>query len=65
VRAGGHHVPAADIRRRFKRSLVHLVEDYLPLATRWVIWDNRGLFAKRLAFSAAHDIESVRELIAV
>jgi predicted ABC-type ATPase len=40
VRMGGLNVPAADIRRRFKRSLVHLLDDYLRLATRWAIWDN-------------------------
>jgi predicted ABC-type ATPase len=65
VRMGGHDVPEADIRRRFKRSLVHLMGDYLSLATRWVVWDNRGLPAKRLAFSTTHDIESVRQLIGV
>ena len=65
VRMGGHDVPEADIRRRFKRSLVHLLADYLPLATRWAVWDNRGLPAKQLAFSATHDIEYVRQLIAV
>jgi predicted ABC-type ATPase len=63
VRMGGHDVPAADIRRRFKRSLIHLVNDYLPLATRWAIWDNRGLPAKRLATSAIDDVNSVRRLI--
>src|SRR5881275_2624469 len=41
----------ADIRRRFNRSFNHLVDDYLPIATRWAIWDNRGLPAKRLATS--------------
>ena len=65
VQQGGHHVPAGDIRRRFKRSLVHLVDDYLPLASRWAIWDSRGLPAKRLAISDVHDIESVRKLISV
>ena len=63
VRMGGHDVPATDIRRRFKRSLVHLINDYLPLATRWVIWDNRGLPAKRLATSASDDVNLVRHLI--
>ena len=65
VQLGGHDVPAADVRRRFKRSLVHLLDDYLPLASRWAIWDSRGLPAKRLAISATHDIESVRKLIDV
>ncbi len=59
----GHDVPVADIRRRFKRSLNHLVDDYLPLATRWAIWDNRGLPAKRLATSVTDDVNSVRRLL--
>jgi len=63
VKLGGHHVPARDIRRRFKRSLAHLLDDYLPLATRWAIWDSRSLPVKRLAISSDHDIESVRKLI--
>ena len=63
VRMGGHDVPVSDIRRRFKRSLIHLVTDYLPLATRWAVWDNRGLPAKRMATSATDDVNSVRSLI--
>jgi predicted ABC-type ATPase len=62
VQQGGHHVPAADIRRRFKRSLVHLLDDYLPLATRWAVWDSRSLPAKRLANSGVNVIESLRPL---
>ena len=63
VLQGGHHVRASDIRRRFKRSLNHLINDYLPLAARWVIWDGRGLPAKRLAVSDINDIETVRALV--
>ena len=63
VKLGGHHVPAADIRRRLKRSLAHLLDDYLPLATRWAIWDSRSLLVKGLAISSDDDIESVRKLI--
>jgi predicted ABC-type ATPase len=63
VRMGGHHVPASDIRRRFKRSLVHLFDDYLPLADRWAIWDSRELPVKCFAASATYDIESVRQVI--
>ena len=60
VRMGGHNVPTADIRRRFKRSLTNLFCAYLPLATRWAIWDSRGLPAKRLATSATDDVNSAR-----
>jgi predicted ABC-type ATPase len=63
VRMGGHHVPAADIHRRFKRSLEHLLADYLPLATRWAFWDGWVLPPKRLAISGTHDVDSVRKLI--
>jgi predicted ABC-type ATPase len=65
VKLGGHHVPAADIRRRFKRSLIHLPADYLPLASRWAVWDSRSLPVNRLAISTNHDIEFVRKLIGV
>lgn len=41
VKKGGHHVPAADIRRRFHRSRAHFVADYAPLADFWAVWDNR------------------------
>jgi len=63
VQLGGHNVPVGDIRRRFKRSLVHLLDDYLPLASSWAIWDGRELPVKPLANSTTHDIESVRQLI--
>lgn len=63
VSMGGHHVPATDVRRRFKRSLEHLVANYLPIATRWAFWDGWQLPPKRLAISDAHDVDSVRKLI--
>jgi predicted ABC-type ATPase len=63
VKQGGHHVPVADIRRRFKRSLIHLFDDYLPLVNRWVIWSTHGLPMKQLAISSSYDIESLRKLI--
>jgi predicted ABC-type ATPase len=64
VRAGGHDVPEPDVRRRFERSLHHLVSDYLPLATTWAVWDNRGLLARVLASFATHDINEVAGLLA-
>ena len=63
VKQGGHSVPAGDIRRRFKRSLTHLLDDYLPLTSRWAIWDSRSLPVRRLAISGEHDAESVRVLL--
>ncbi|MCP5522829.1 MAG: AAA family ATPase [Verrucomicrobiales bacterium] len=63
VRLGGHDVPVSDIRRRFWRSLHHLLDDYLPLATRWAVWDSRGLLVKRLAISSVHVIADVQTLL--
>jgi predicted ABC-type ATPase len=65
VREGGHNVPVTHIRRRFERSLKHLLDDYLPLATQWTIWDNRGTTPKFLASSLSHDIDMVRRLVSV
>ncbi len=40
VGLGGHHVPDEDVERRFERSQRHFLEDYLPLADAWHLWDN-------------------------
>lgn len=63
VLQGGHHVPARDIRRRFKRSQLHLVKDYLLLADNWAVWDSRNLPAKQLASSVMHDENDVKDLL--
>jgi len=62
---GGHHVPTADVRRRFKRSLDHLLDDYLPQATRWAFWDGWVLPPKQLAISRTHDVDSIRRFIGI
>jgi predicted ABC-type ATPase len=61
---GGHDVPADDIRRRFARSIQHLLDDYLPLANRWALWDNSTPPAKLLANSAAYSIVDLRRFFA-
>lgn len=65
VRKGGHFVPSKDIRRRFHRSVLNLINDYLPLATRWTIWDSRSLPPKQLASSRDDAIESVATLLKI
>ena len=57
---GGHDVPVEDIRRRFARSIQHLLNDYAPIADRWVLWDNSTPPAKALANSATHSIVDLR-----
>lgn len=43
VRAGGHDIPAATIRRRYRAGVVNLKELYFPLANRWEVFDNTDM----------------------
>src|SRR5690606_17538503 len=40
VRAGGHHVPEAVVRRRWQRSLDNLFNLYMPIAHEWRVFNN-------------------------
>lgn len=40
VAQGGHHVPKADVLRRFKRGWANFVSVYKPLADGWAVYDN-------------------------
>ncbi|HST31359.1 MAG TPA: zeta toxin family protein [Chthoniobacterales bacterium] len=61
---GGHNVPVEDIRRRFARSIQHLLDDYAPIADRWVLWDNSTPPAKPLANSVGQTIVDLRTFFA-
>lgn len=60
---GGHHVPEDDVRRRFERSRKHFVEDYLPLADEWGLWDNHLPPALQIAGSATHTTDQLVALL--
>jgi predicted ABC-type ATPase len=40
VRQGGHHVPRADVARRFVRGWENFTSHYRPLADHWEVYDN-------------------------
>lgn len=40
VRAGGHNIPEATIRRRYGASLKNLNTMYLPISDKWSIYEN-------------------------
>lgn len=42
VRAGGHSIPPAVIRRRYARSAFNAATLYMPLADSWRMYDNSG-----------------------
>ncbi len=60
VRAGGHHVPEPDVRRRFWRSLSNFWQIYRSLADQWVLTYNVGNGFKHVAFGTANGI-SIRD----
>ncbi len=41
VKMGGHFIPAADVRRRYKRSISNFINLYAPLANAWTFRKNR------------------------
>jgi len=40
VKQGGHHVPTADVHRRFERGWRNFVLLYRPLADAWAVYDD-------------------------
>lgn len=64
VKLGGHHVPEGDVLRRFDRSRRHFIEDYLPLADEWGLWDNHSPPAVQIADSATHSLEELKAMLA-
>lgn len=40
VRGGGHHIPDADVLRRYGRSVRNFLELYRPIADYWEVIDN-------------------------
>jgi predicted ABC-type ATPase len=42
IRQGGHHVPRADVLRRFIRGWKNFETAYKPLADMWEVYDNSG-----------------------
>ncbi len=42
VKQGGHHVPEADVRRRFLRGWPNFAQHYRPLADAWAVYENSG-----------------------
>jgi predicted ABC-type ATPase len=63
VKLGGHDVPEDDIRRRFERSRKHFIEDYVPLADEWVLWDNASPPHQRIADSGKHTLEQLQTML--
>lgn len=57
VADGGHHVPAQDVKRRFKRSFDNFINIYQCLADYWSIIDNSMIPPQVVAQGQADNIE--------
>ena len=51
VRQGGHDIPEAVIRRRYRAGLHHFFTIYRPMAHTWRVFNNARLGAPRLVAS--------------
>ena len=49
VRKGGHHVPDADVRRRYTRSKKNFWTLYRPKVDQWILFRNAGQSLQRVA----------------
>ncbi len=63
VKLGGHHVPEEDVRRRFDRSRRHWMQDYLPLADDWGLWDNAEPPHCCIADSQTHTLDQLHTML--
>lgn len=59
VRMGGHHVPAATIRRRFAGGIHNFFHLYQPLADSWRVYDNSEVLPHLIAHGSGGKVESV------
>jgi len=57
VKSGGHDVPEAVVRRRFKRSLPNFFRYYQTLVDSWAIFDNSMNEPKMIAFKESDRLE--------
>lgn len=65
VRLGGHDVPEAVVRRRYRRGAVNFRKLYRPLASSWRVYDNSladgpALVARKLAESSEEILDDER-----
>ncbi len=52
IREGGHSIPEAIIRRRYRRGLDNLFSLYMPIVSEWTIYDNAGASLETIAEGA-------------
>lgn len=59
VAAGGHNVPAVDVKRRFYRGIFNFFEYYRPLADTWLLFNNADATPQLIARERDGGIEII------
>jgi predicted ABC-type ATPase len=62
VEQGGHDVPVADLRRRFRVSVQNLFSIYRPVIDAWSLYDNGQHSPVLLAYGGQTDLTMVAEI---
>lgn len=63
VRAGGHDVPEATIRRRYDRGIANFVQIYRPLVDRFWCYDNSEAVARLVADGGGDSLRILQPMI--
>jgi len=57
VQQGGHSIPEATVRRRFRRGIFNFFHKYEPIVDSWVVFDNSEDIPKMIAFKESGKLE--------
>jgi predicted ABC-type ATPase len=57
VQQGGHSIPEATVRRRFRRGILNFFNEYQPIVDSWVIFDNSEDIPKMISFKESGKLE--------
>jgi predicted ABC-type ATPase len=63
VQQGGHSIPEATVRRRFRRGIFNFFHKYQPIVDSWVIFDNSEDIPKMIAFKESGKFEILDPVI--
>jgi predicted ABC-type ATPase len=59
VENGGHNIPEDIIRRRYKRGLNNLFQNYIPIVDSWTIINNTNAFFNRIAHGENSFVQNI------
>ncbi|MBI4707797.1 MAG: zeta toxin family protein [Candidatus Omnitrophica bacterium] len=61
VAAGGHDVPAVDVKRRFYRGIYNFLHHYSPLSDSWLLFNNADAVPRLIVQSKFGKVEIINK----